>query len=87
MLNLTKDATNPNDNYSIPLNKSFFESIALNTIFAVAGFALAGVSFGLGLSTLLAFGGVGVSGASIRALRENLKIKSAAKEQIQGKTK
>ena len=45
------------------------------------------LSFGLGLSTLLAFGGVGVSGASIRALRENLKIKSAAKEQIQGKTK
>ena len=32
LLNLTKDATNPNDNYSIPLNKSFFESIALNTI-------------------------------------------------------
>ena len=62
-------------------------SIALNTIFAVAGFALAGVSFGLGLSTLLAFGGVGISSASIRALRENLKIKSAAQEQIQGKTK
>lgn len=62
-------------------------NIALNALFAVAGFTLAGVSFGLGLGPLLAFGGVGITSASIKALRDNVKIKSAAKEQLEGKTK
>ena len=61
-------------------------NIAFSAIFAVAGFALAGVSFGLGLGPLLAFGGVGISSASIKALRDNIKTKAAAKEQL-GKSK
>lgn len=56
--------------------------IALNSIFAVAGFALAGVSFGLGLGPLLAFGGVGITTASIKALRDNIKEKSDVKKQM-----
>lgn len=62
-------------------------SIALNTLFAVAGFTLAGVSFGLGLGPLCAFGGVGIASASIKSLRDNIKVKSAAKKQLEGKSK
>ena len=32
LLNLAKDTNTPNDSYSIPLTKSFLESVALNTI-------------------------------------------------------
>ena len=59
--------------------------IALNVIFAVAGFAIAGIGFGLSLGALLAFGGVGIASASIKALRENIKIKSAAKAKQKSK--
>ena len=62
-------------------------NLILNTHFAVAGFTLAGVSFGLGLGPLLAFGGVGITSASIKAMRENIRLKSTAKSQIEGKTR
>lgn len=62
-------------------------NMILNSLFAVAGFTLAGVSFGLGLGPLLAFGGVGITTASIKALRENIKIKSEAKNQLGGKSR
>ena len=62
-------------------------NIALSSIFAIGGFALAGVAFGLELSTLLAFTGVGITSASIKNLRDNIKLKSTAKEQLKGKTK
>lgn len=61
--------------------------IALNSVFAVAGFVLAGVSFGLSLGPLLAFGGVGIASASIKALRDNIKLKSTAKEQMKGNSR
>lgn len=64
--------------------------IALNTMFIVAGFLLAGVGFGVAtgvLNAVLGFGGVGITSASIKALKDNLKEKSTAKEQMKGHTK
>lgn len=64
--------------------------IALNAVFLVAGFLLAGVGFGVAtgiMNAVLGFGGVGISSASIKALKENLKVKSTAKEQIKGSSK
>lgn len=65
--------------------------IALNAIFAVAGFLLAGVGFGVLtngiMHTITAFGGVGITSASIKALQENMKLKTAAKEELKGKSK
>ena len=64
--------------------------IALNTIFMIGGFLLAGVGFGVAtgiMHTILGFGGVGITSASIRAMKENIKIKSTAKEQMKGNSK
>lgn len=64
--------------------------IALNSIFIVGGFLLAGVGFGVAtgvMNALLGFGGVGITSASIKALRDNLKEKSTVKEQIKGNSK
>ncbi len=64
--------------------------IALNTIFMIAGFLVAGVGFGVAtgiMHAVLGFGGVGITSASIKALQENLKVKSTAKEQMKGHTK
>lgn len=65
--------------------------IAINSIFAVAGLILAGVGFGVItggiLHTLTAFGGVGITSASIKGLKENLEAKSAAKKELEGKSK
>ncbi len=64
--------------------------IALNTIFLIAGFLVAGVGFGVAtgiMNAVLGFGGVGITSASIKALKENLKVKSTAKEQMKGHTK
>jgi hypothetical protein len=64
--------------------------IALNTIFMIAGFLVAGVGFGVAtgiMNAVLGFGGVGITSASIKALKENLKVKSTAKEQMKGHTK
>ena len=57
--------------------------IASNVVFAVAGFILAGVAFGIGdqifndtsLQYLAAFGGVGISSANIRSARQKLATK------------
>lgn len=57
--------------------------IASNVIFAVAGFILAGVAFGIGdqifnsttLQSIAAFGGVGISGANIKIARQKLATK------------
>lgn len=55
-----------------------------NLIFALAGLIAAGVAFGVGdqifesstIQTILAFGGIGISGANIRIMREKLKLKT-----------
>ena len=56
----------------------------------IAGFLVAGVGFGVAtgiMNAVLGFGGVGITSASIKALKENLKVKSTAKEQMKGHTK
>ena len=64
--------------------------IALNTIFMIAGFLVAGVGFGVAtgiMNAVLGYGGVGITRASIYALKENLIVKSTAIEQMKGHTK
>lgn len=69
--------------------------IALNATFAISGFILAGVAFGIGeelfasttIQTLAAFGGVGITSASLKGLRDNIKLKSTAKKQMKGSSK
>lgn len=68
-------------------NVEINQKIRNNIIFAIAAFLLAGVSFGIGdelfgstsLQNIVAFGSVGISGANIRALKNNLKLKSESK--------
>ena len=64
--------------------------IALNSVFIISGFLLAGVGFGIAtgvMNALLGFGGVGITSASIKALKDNLKEKSTVKEQIKGNSR
>lgn len=58
-------------------------NITANVIFAIAGFVLAGVAFGIGdqifsgpsMQYLTAFGGVGITSANIKSMREKLALK------------
>lgn len=64
-------------------------NITANVIFAVAGFILAGVAFGIGdqifesstMQTLGAFGGVGISSAGIKTAKNKLALKKQASNQ------
>lgn len=67
------------------------KTIRNNIIFTIAGLILAGVAFGIGdeifdstsIQNIVAFGCVGISCGSVRALKSNLKLKS----QLEGKQK
>lgn len=70
-------------------NKDLNKKIRNNIFFSVTSFLLAGIAFGIGdkilgsstLQYIVAFLAIGITTANIRALKENLKLKSSQKSQ------